>query len=85
MSSLCKTQQPLNLFESQVCKFDYTKNQWWIQKYALIIMSNQRYIHPLRSKILLSFIVLFLKKIIYEWNKSADFETLKEVYVTYER
>jgi hypothetical protein len=30
---------------------------------------------PLRSKILLSFIVLSLKKNIYEWNKFADFET----------
>jgi hypothetical protein len=39
----------------------------------------------LRFKILLSFIVLSLKKIIYEWNKFADFETLTEVYVRYER
>jgi hypothetical protein len=40
---------------------------------------------PLRSKLLLSFIVLSMKKIIYEWNKFADFETLTEVYVRYER
>jgi hypothetical protein len=26
-----------------------------------------------------------MKKIIYEWNKFADFETLTEVYVRYER
>jgi hypothetical protein len=30
---------------------------------------------PLRYKIFLSFIVLSLKKIIYEWNKYVDFET----------
>jgi hypothetical protein len=40
---------------------------------------------PLRSKILLSFNVLSLKKIVYDWNKFADFETLTEVYVRYER
>ena len=43
MPSLCKTQKPLKLFYSQIFKFDYTKDQWWIQKYALIITSNQRY------------------------------------------
>jgi hypothetical protein len=72
MPSLCKTQKPLKLF-----KFDYTKDQWWIQKYALIITSRLikgtikvNVLHfPLRYKILLSFIVLSLKKIIYEWNK----------------
>jgi hypothetical protein len=40
---------------------------------------------PLKSKLLLSFIGLSMKKIIYEWNKFADFETLTEVYVRYER
>jgi hypothetical protein len=31
------------LFNCRFFKFDYTKNQWWIQKYALIIISNERY------------------------------------------
>jgi hypothetical protein len=39
-----KTQQPMNFFKSQIFKFDYTENQWWILKYALFIISNQKYL-----------------------------------------
>jgi hypothetical protein len=30
-------------FNRRFLKFDYTENQWWIQKSASIIISNQRY------------------------------------------